>query len=128
MRLLLDTHVALWALTGDARLSEQARTLILDPRAEVFVSAASLWEVAIKHALGRGDMPVSAARVRQLFDKAGYSILPICAEHVLAVESLPAIHADPFDRIIVAQSRVEPLRLLTHDRTVSRYGDTVVFV
>ena len=77
MRLLLDTHVALWALTDDPRLARKARDLILDIRSEVFVSVASLWEIAIKHQLGRGDMPVSGARAAELFQAAGYSELPI---------------------------------------------------
>ncbi len=99
MRLLLDTQIALWALTDDVRLGETARALILDAGNEVFASAATLWEIAIKHALGRGDMPVSGARAAELFHGAGFVELPVLGAHAVAVESLPAIHGDPFDRI-----------------------------
>jgi PIN domain nuclease of toxin-antitoxin system len=128
MRLLLDTHVALWALTDDPRLARKARDLILDIRSEVFVSVASLWEIAIKHQLGRGDMPVSGAHAAELFQAAGYSELPLLGIHATAVESLPAIHGDPFDRILVAQALTEPMRLVTRDPTVARYSDTIISV
>lgn len=128
MRLLLDTQVALWALTDDARLTAQARRLILEPSNTLFVSVASLWEIAIKHALGRGNMPVSAARAAELFQAAGFIELPIASVHAVAVESLAPIHADPFDRLLVAQALSEPLRLMTHDRLVARYSDTILFV
>lgn len=128
MRLLLDTQVALWALTDDPRLTEKARRLILDPNCEIHVSVASLWEIAIKHQLGRGDMPVSGVRAAELFECAGYLQLPILGTHATAVESLPAIHNDPFDRLLIAQALTEPMRLVTHDRTVMRYSDTVIFV
>ncbi len=128
MRLLLDTQVALWALTDDPRLSPQARGAVLDAHSEVFVSVATLWEIAIKYQLRRGDMPISGSRARELFRSAGFAELPILGEHALAVETLPSIHGDPFDRILVAQAFTEPLRLLTHDRTVARYSDAIVFV
>ena len=127
MRLLLDTQVALWALTDSPRLSQRARGLILDTHSEVFVSVASLWEIAIKHQLGRGEMPVSSSRAAELFRTAGFAELPILSGHVITVETLPPIHGDPFDRILVAQALTEPLRLLTHDRTVSRYSDAIIF-
>ncbi len=128
MRLLLDTQVALWALTDDLRLSPQAHGRILDAHNEVFVSLATLWEIAIKYQLGRGEMPVSARRAAELFRAAGFAELSILREHALAVETLPAIHGDPFDRILIAQALTEPLRLLTHDRTVARYSEEIVFV
>ena len=120
MRLLLDTHIALWAIVDDPRLAGAARELIEAPSNDVAVSAASLWEIAIKHALRRGDMPVSAADALGWFRAAGYVLLDITAEHAAAVETLPPIHADPFDRLLVAQARHEPLRLITHDATVAR--------
>jgi PIN domain nuclease of toxin-antitoxin system len=89
MRLLLDTQVALWALTDDLRLSQKARGLILDAHSEVFVSVATLWEIAIKHHLGRGDIPVSGTRAAELFRAAGFVELPILGEHATAVETLP---------------------------------------
>ena len=128
MTLLLDTHVALWAITDDARLSDQARDLILAPRATVWISACSLWEITIKHGLGRGDMPVSGQAAFGYFRQAGYRFLPIEPEHALAVETLPPHHQDPFDRLLVAQALVEPMRLVTHDATVARYGDSILLV
>lgn len=126
MNLLLDTHVALWAITDHPRLSSGARDLIQAPSANIWVSVASLWEIAIKHALKRGDMPVSSQDARQYFLESGYQLLPIAAEHVIAVEALTNHHQDPFDRLIVAQALVEPMRLLTHDALVARYSDAIV--
>lgn len=128
MNLLLDTHMALWALTDSPRLSARARELIESPRATVWISAATLWEITIKHALARGDMPVSGAEALRYFEAAGYRFLPVAPEHAVAVADLTPLHADPFDRLLVAQSRVEPMRLLTHDATVARYGGTVEHV
>jgi len=128
LRLLLDTHVALWALTDDPRLSQRARALIEDPANDVLVSAASVWEIAIKHALGRGDMPISGDQALDWFRRAGYQLLPIAPEHVAAVEHLPDHHRDPFDRLLVSQAITEPLRLLTHDPLVIRYGDAAIAV
>ena len=126
MKLLLDTHIALWAVSDDPRLSPQARELITAPRNLVWVSAASIWEIAIKHSLERGDMPISGAEALEYFRQSGYRMLFVSPEHAAAVESLPAHHQDPFDRLLVAQSLTEPLRLLTHDTTVARYSDTVI--
>jgi PIN domain nuclease of toxin-antitoxin system len=128
LNLLLDTHVALWAITDSPRLTAAARTLITAPRATVWVSVVSLWEIAIKHALARGDMPVSAKRALSYFQTSGFRILAIEPEHALQVEELRALHNDPFDRLLVAQALVEPMRLLTHDATVARYSDTIVAV
>ncbi|MGA9015734.1 MAG: type II toxin-antitoxin system VapC family toxin [Acetobacteraceae bacterium] len=131
MRLLLDTHIALWAVADDSRLSPAASELIADPANEVFVSAASLWEIAIKRGLARGtanDMPVSAQEALGYFRDAGYALLDIASAHTVAVERLPMLHADPFDRILVAQALTVPLRLLTHDARVARYSDTVIVV
>ncbi|MBS0303375.1 MAG: type II toxin-antitoxin system VapC family toxin [Proteobacteria bacterium] len=128
MNLLLDTHVALWAITDSPRLSAQARDWIESPRATVWVSAATVWEIAIKHSLGRGDMPVSGQEALDYFRASGYRLLAVQPEHAAAVETLPAHHADPFDRILVAQALIEPMRLLTHDSTVARYLDTIIQV
>lgn len=128
MNLLLDTHVALWAITDSPRLSAQAREWIESPRATVWVSAATVWEIAIKHGLGRGDMPVSGQEALDYFRQSGYRLLAVQPEHAAAVETLPAHHADPFDRILVAQALIEPMRLLTHDSTVARYLDTIIQV
>src|SRR5574337_1701861 len=112
--MLLDTHIALWAVTGSARLTRKAREMILEAD-ELHVSAATLWEIAIKHGLDRGDMPVPPAQALQAFRDAGYGLLAIRPEHALRVAELPAIHADPFDRMLVAQARFEPMTLLTSD-------------
>ncbi len=126
MRLLLDTQIALWALTGSSRLGALAQGLIEDPTNEIHVSTASVWEIAIKHGLGRGDMPVSGARAAELFARAGYRELPVTWRHAAMVDSLPAIHGDPFDRILVAQALAEPMRLLSRDATVAAYGGIVL--
>ena len=126
MNVLLDTHVALWAITDSPRLPESARALILSPRNQVWVSVVSLWEIAIKHSLGRGDMPVSAQEALDYFKASGFHVLPIEAEHATAVAGLPDIHQDPFDRLLVAQAQTEPMRLITHDPLVARYSDTVI--
>ena len=126
MNLLLDTHVALWAITDSPMLPQKARELILSPMTTVWVSAASVWEIAIKHALGRGDMPVSSRHAVGYFRESGYRFLAIAPEHAVAVEDLAAHHQDPFDRILVAQALIEPMRLMTHDATVARYSDTII--
>jgi PIN domain nuclease of toxin-antitoxin system len=128
VNLLLDTHVALWAITDSPKLPAAARDLILAPTSTVFVSTASVWEIGIKHALARGDMPVSGSAALGYFREAGYRVLPIEAEHAVAVETLPLHHQDPFDRLLVAQALTEPLRLVTHDRQVARYSDTTILV
>ena len=128
MKLLLDTQIALWALTDSPRLSERARTLILNPDAQVFFSSASVWEIAIKHRLARGDMPLSGAEATRLFRDAGYVELSVSAAHAAGTENLPGHHADPFDRMLVAQALHEPLRLLTHDRQLLAYSGNIEFV
>lgn len=128
MNLLLDTHVALWAITDHPGLSATARELILSPRATVWISVASIWEISIKHSLGRGEMPVSGKDATRYFRDAGYQFLAIEPEHAAAIETLPRHHQDPFDRLLVAQALIEPMRLLTHDSNVARYGDTIVLI
>lgn len=131
MRLLLDTHIALWAITDDKRLSTSARALIEDPDNDVVVSTASVWEIAIKHGLARGhanDMPLSGEAALNHFRSAGYSLLNITPAHAAFVETLPRHHADPFDRILIAQALLVPLRLMTHDGRLARYSDTVIRV
>ncbi|OGS75592.1 MAG: twitching motility protein PilT [Gallionellales bacterium GWA2_55_18] len=128
MKLLLDTHIALWAVSDSPKLSPKAKELIAAPRNLIWVSAVSIWEIAIKHSLGRGDMPISGSDALEYFRQSGYRMLPVSPEHAAAVEILPAHHQDPFDRLLVAQSLTEPLRLLTHDTTVARYSDTVILI
>ena len=126
MNLLLDTHVALWAITDSPKLSREARDLIQSPKTTVWISAASLWKIAIKHGLGRGDIPVSGQDALRYFQESGYRFLPIEPEHAIAVEGLAAHHQDPIDRILVAQALVEPMRLMTHDPLVALYSDTII--
>jgi PIN domain nuclease of toxin-antitoxin system len=121
MKLLLDTHLLLWAAGEPRRFSKQARALIENPDNELLFSAASLWEVAIKRGLGREDFTVDARLLRRGLLDNGYSELPIVSDHVVATESLPLIHKDPFDRILVAQATVEGITLLTIDSLVSQY-------
>lgn len=126
MRILLDTQIALWALTGSARLGALAQGLIEDPANDIYVSTASVWEIAIKYALGRGDMPISGQRAAELFALAGYRELPVAWRHAAMVDTLPSIHNDPFDRILVAQALAEPMRLLSRDATLANYGAMVL--
>jgi len=130
MRLLLDTHIALWAVTDDLRLSEAARALIVEPANEVFISVAAIWEIAIKHAVRRrvSAMPVTAETALSDFLASGFQVLNIIPAHILALEALPGLHGDPFDRIMVAQALSTPLRLLTRDTKVAAYSDTIMVV
>jgi PIN domain nuclease of toxin-antitoxin system len=121
MKLLLDTHLLLWAAGEPERLSKQARSLIDNADNELLFSAASLWEVAIKRGLGREDFRVDARLLRRGLLDNGYCELPIVSDHVVATEGLPPIHKDPFDRILVAQATVEGITLLTMDSLVSQY-------
>lgn len=127
VRVLLDTHIALWAVTGSRRLSRKSQQIVLDAD-EVHVSAATLWEIAIKHALGKGNMPVSSAQALQAFRDAGYALLAVKPEHAVLVESLPPIHNDPFDRLLVAQAQFEPMTLMTSDRLVGQYSTGIMQV
>lgn len=122
-RLLLDTHVALWWWANDKRLAPIAREAIAEATL-VFVSAASAWEIAIKSALGRVRLPRSFADGVQ---QAGFIELPVAFAHAAATEFLPAHHADPFDRMLLAQAKVERLVLVTHDRQFEPYGQAVIW-
>ncbi len=121
MKLLFDTHILLWAADRPDRLSEDARDLIADPGNALFFSAASLWEIAIKSGLGREDFVVDARLLRRGLLDNGYDELPVTGEHAVAVDGLPAIHRDPFDRLLVAQAMVEGITLLTADELVAQY-------
>ena len=121
MRLLLDTHLLLWAAGVPEQLPGDARTLIEQPENELFVSAASLWEVTIKRSLGRADFIVEPRQLRRGLLENGYTELAITGAHAIAVDGLPPIHGDPFDRLLVAQAQVEAITLLTADKTVARY-------
>ena len=125
MRLLLDTHLLLWAVGPDERLSATARQLIGDPDNEVCFSTVSIWEVAIKYGRGRDDFQVDPRLLRRgLLDNL-YRELPVTGEHAVAIASLPPLHRDPFDRMLVAQSMVEGIMLLTSDPLVAQYPGPV---
>jgi PIN domain nuclease of toxin-antitoxin system len=131
VRFLLDTHIAVWWVTCDPRLPEDARLLISDPANDFHVSAASIWEIAIKSALRRGhpdDMKMTGHEALADFERTGFMLLPIEPEHAAAVDDLGLRHSDPFDRILVAQAGKEDMRLMTHDRTLVAYGDFVELV
>lgn len=121
MKLLLDTHILLWAAGEPERLPAEARRLIADTANEPLFSAASLWEIAIKSSLGRSDFAVDARLLRRGLLDNGYGELPVASEHAVAIDALPPIHRDPFDRLLVAQSMVEGIVLLTADDVVGRY-------
>jgi PIN domain nuclease of toxin-antitoxin system len=123
MRLLIDTHVFLWAMGGDKKLPKRAEATMLSADA-VFVSAASIWEISIKSGLGKLDVDVNELVARM--KEAGFRELPVTAVHAAAVRALPDIHRDPFDRLLIAQAITEPLRLLTDDDNVARYTDLVI--
>jgi len=128
LNILLDTHIALWAIDDSPRLPAQARELIANPKHAIWTSVASLWEIAIKHSRNSDDMPIGSADALKYFQLSGYRILPIQAEHTLMVETLPHHHKDPFDRILIAQALAEPMRLLTHDALVAKYSDSFILV
>ena len=127
MRLLLDTHVAVWAVSNSLGLPGHIRELIADPIHEVYVSAVSILEIAIKRASsGRDPPPFSGAEAMDYFRQVGFALLDVTPEHAAGVEKLPMIHRDPFDRLLVAQCLAEPLRLVTHDQKVAAYSDTIM--
>jgi len=128
MKLLLDTHVLLWAAGQPDRLSAATLKLIDNPANELLFSAASMWEVAIKRGLGRTDFQVDPRLLRRGLLDNSYSELPVMSEHVVAIASLPPIHKDPFDRLLVAQATVEGITLLTADSVVAQYPGPVRMV
>ena len=124
MTLLIDTHLLLWAAGQPQKLSRAARRLLDDPDARLWFSAVSLWEVAIKHSLGRQDFRAEPIRLRRGLLDNGWRELVVSSEHAVATLGLPPLHKDPFDRMLLAQARVEGLSLVTSDELVARYpGD-----
>jgi PIN domain nuclease of toxin-antitoxin system len=128
VRVLIDTHLLLWAVASSRRLPKEARALLLDTSNEVYYSAASVWEVAIKNALRRRDFRADPAVLVRALAESGFSELPVTAAHAARVAGLPAIHRDPFDRLLVAQSLAEPMTLLTNDAALLGYGPLVQLV
>ena len=128
MKLLLDTHVLLWAAADPRRLSQRARDMIDDRENRLFFSVASLWEVVIKSALGRADFKVDTAVLRLGLVANDFEELAISGDHVLALASLPMLHKDPFDRMLVAQAVAEDMTLLTADEQVAAYDGPILKV
>ncbi|ONG52585.1 twitching motility protein PilT [Pseudoroseomonas deserti] len=128
MRLLLDTHLLLWALAEPARLDAATRTALEDPGNEVLFSAASLWEIAIKAGLGRPDFAVDPDQVLAAALETGFLELPVRAAAAIGVARLPPLHRDPFDRLLVAQAMAEPARLYTADPLLPPYSELVTLV
>lgn len=126
MKLLLDTHILVWAMVGSEKLSGRARRLLTDGANEFHFSAASLWEIALKHARAPASIPVTPRQVQAYCLDCGIHPLPVTFLHAAGVVSLPPIHADPFDRMLVSQARTEGLVLLTHDGHLAAYGTSVM--
>lgn len=119
MRLLLDTNILIWAALDSPALPGYARRVLSEPQSELHVSAASVWEIAIKASIGKLVFPVD--RMSSVLEEAGCIVLPITAEHAVGAASLPKHHSDPFDRMLIAQARQEGLMLLTADTIIPRY-------
>lgn len=128
MKYLLDTHLLLWAAGQPERLSTSARSVLENPANQLLFSAASLWEVSIKNGLGRDDFSVNPRLLRRGLLDNGYLELPITSEHTVSLDNLPAIHKDPFDRLLIVQSMVEGITLLTSDALVARYAGSIILV
>lgn len=121
MKLLPDTHLLVWSAREPERLSKEARYLIEDARNELFFSAVSIWEVAVKQSLNRNDFNVDARALRRGLLENGYRELTLTGDHAIAISELPPIHQDPFDRILIAQARSENITLLTADALIAKY-------
>ena len=121
MRVLVDTHMLIWMFTDSPMLSAAARDLLQDYGNRLYCSAASVLEVQQKHAK-RPDIIVDAKRFLEYCEKAQVTVLPVTGEHAVAIDSLPTVHQDPFDRLMIAQAQVEGMSFLTHDQTIWKYG------
>jgi PIN domain nuclease of toxin-antitoxin system len=125
VKLLLDTQILLWVAGQPDRLSARAKRMLNDPGNELLFSAASLWEITIKNALGRDDFRVEPRVLRRALLDNGYVELPITSDHAVNVDGLPPLHKDPFDRLLIAQALVEGITLLTADKNLARYRGPV---
>lgn len=128
MRLLLDTHVLIWLALEPSKLSRDSLALLEDSRNEMLFSAVSIWEIAIKHALKKPDFRVDPRDMRQACLDNSIREIAMTSDHAIVVGTLPLIHRDPFDRLLVAQAVVEAAELVTRDRTIARYGPPVRLV
>ena len=125
MKFLLDTQLLLWVAGQPDRLSAAAQKVLGDARNEFLFSAASLWEVAIKHTLGRADFRVDPRLLRRGLLDNGYAELAITSQHAVSIDALPPRHKDPFDRLLLAQAMIEGITLLTTDAQLTRYAGPV---
>jgi len=125
MRLLLDTHILLWSLSDDPKLSGKARKLI-ESASDIYVSSATFWEMSIK--VGLGKLNVDLEAIRDYCEESGFIELPISTEHAIAVKDLEHHHRDPFDRLLVATAMTEPMKLLTADPHVAKYTSLAILV
>jgi PIN domain nuclease of toxin-antitoxin system len=128
LKLLLDTHIVLWAAGRPERLPKSGRSLLTAPENSLFFSAANIWEIVIKLGLGREDFRVDPYRLRKMLVVHGYTELAITAEHALRVNTLPTLRKDPFDRLLLAQARTEGMMLVTADPAVAQYQESVLAV
>ena len=127
-RFLVDTQLLLWNVYGSRKLPARVSRLFRDGRHEFFYSAASLWEIAIKAALGRKDFVADTGAVRDALQQNGFQELPVSGQHAVALAALPSLHADPFDRMLVAQANAEPMALITTDERLAAYPGTIEIV
>ena len=128
MQFIVDTHLLIWAVTDSEKLSTAARKTLSRLNSTYFFSAASVWEIAIKRRKYPELMPLTSEDARNLFLEAGFRELTVASHHATFVEKLPEIHEDPFDRILIAQAIASSMKLVTHDKTIARYGDFVITV
>lgn len=131
MRMLIDTHIAVWAVLNDPKLSQKAKDMILDEGNEVFYSTASVWEITIKHMLHPDKIRMSGSLFEKGCEDNGYIVLPVFNQHVSALETLKRPenapkHNDPFDRILIAQAKAENLMFLTHDSLIPYYEENFI--
>ena len=128
MKYLVDTHLLIWTVLDSAKLSDVAKKILEEDDGEYYFSAASVWEIALKRQKHPEQFPFTATAARDLFLAAGFIERVVSSKHSAAVEDLPHLHGDPFDRLLVAQARCEGMKLLTHNRMIVQYGDVAVEV
>ena len=130
MKVLLDSHILLWALYEPEKLSEEAREIILEPRNDICVSSASLWEIEIKHIKRPSSMPYGGRKLAEAITLAGYRILSLSAEHIRYLDTFAAqgIHNDPFDHVLLSVSKFEQALFITHDELIARYSGALLLL
>ncbi len=127
MNLLVDTHVAIWSLTQSGSIPVHIRALLADGANRAYVSPVSIWEISIKYKLGKPSAPPFSGRDAAIqFRRAGYDVLALTEAHAAAVDDLPLLHGDPFDRLLIAQALSEPMRFITGDKQLAAYSDTII--